>query len=109
MEFARRFLDFGADSKQAEILLSTSKRGILNCSRQWGKSTVAAVKAVHRAYTQPDSAGAGGGAGGAAERGVVDEGPRRLRRAGRAAARGWEQRDIARVSERVADCGAAGE
>ena len=26
--------------------------GILNCSRQWGKSTVTAVKAVHRAYCE---------------------------------------------------------
>ena len=31
------------------------KRGILNCSRQWGKSTVAAAKAVHRAYSEPGS------------------------------------------------------
>ncbi len=30
---------------------SQAKRGILNCSRQWGKSTVLAVKAVHRAWT----------------------------------------------------------
>ncbi len=31
------------------------KRGILNCSRQWGKSTVAAAKAVHRAYWESGS------------------------------------------------------
>src|SRR5439155_6384357 len=29
-------------------------RGLLNCSRQWGKSTITAAKAVHRAYTAPD-------------------------------------------------------
>ena len=43
------------DEKQLEILRSNAKRGILNCSRQWGKSTVAAAKAVHRAHTQPGS------------------------------------------------------
>ncbi len=26
------------------------QRGLLNCSRQWGKSTVTAIKAVHQAY-----------------------------------------------------------
>jgi hypothetical protein len=38
---------------QASVLGSQAKRGILNCSRQWGKSTVAAAKAVHRAFTRP--------------------------------------------------------
>ena len=33
------------------MLDSAAKRGILNCTRQWGKSTVLAVKAVHRAWT----------------------------------------------------------
>src|ERR1019366_4826250 len=32
-----------------------AKRGILNCTRQWGKSTVSAVKAVHRAWTERGS------------------------------------------------------
>ena len=54
-EFARTCLGFVPDEKQAEVLLSTSKRGILNCSRQWGKSTVTAAKAVHRAFTRPGS------------------------------------------------------
>jgi hypothetical protein len=54
-EFARVRLGFQADDKQAEVLRSTSKRGILNCSRQWGKSTVAGIKAVHRAFTVPKS------------------------------------------------------
>ena len=53
--FARTRLGFAPDEKQAEILLSPAKRGILNCSRQWGKSTVIAAKAVHRAYTRPGS------------------------------------------------------
>ena len=37
------------------LLESGSKRGILLCSRQWGKSTVSAILAVHRAYTQAES------------------------------------------------------
>ena len=52
--FARR-LGFEPDRQQAEVLRSEAKRGILNCSRQWGKSTVSAVKAVHRAWTRPGS------------------------------------------------------
>ena len=51
--FARTQLGFLPDAKQMEVLQSNAKRGILNCSRQWGKSTVTAAKAVHRAYTRP--------------------------------------------------------
>jgi hypothetical protein len=51
--FARARLGFVGDAKQLEVLQSQAKRGILNCSRQWGKSTVTAAKAVHRAYTRP--------------------------------------------------------
>jgi len=42
--FARTRLLFEPDDKQMEVLQSTAKRGILNCSRQWGKSTVTAAK-----------------------------------------------------------------
>ena len=55
VEFARTRLGFLPDEKQVEVLQSTAKRGILNCSRLWGKSTVSAAKAVHRAYTRPGS------------------------------------------------------
>jgi hypothetical protein len=55
VEFARVRLGFEADAKQAVVLRSEAKRGILNCSRQWGKSTVAAAKAVYRTYTRPKS------------------------------------------------------
>ena len=50
-EFARHKLAFEPDARQAAVLDSTAKRGMLNCTRQWGKSTVLAVKAVHRAWT----------------------------------------------------------
>ncbi len=52
--FARERLGFEADEKQALVLLG-GRRGIVNCARQWGKSTVAAAKAVHRAYTMAGS------------------------------------------------------
>jgi hypothetical protein len=48
-DWARTELDFDADAKQAEALRSGSKRVVLNCTRQWGKSTVTAAKALHTA------------------------------------------------------------
>jgi hypothetical protein len=51
--FAQMRLGFMPDARQMEILRSNTKRMIINCSRQWGKTTVAAAKAVHRAYTRP--------------------------------------------------------
>ena len=54
VEFARR-LGFEPDQRQVELLRGGIKRGIVNCSRQWGKSTIAAVLAVHRAHTRPGS------------------------------------------------------
>ena len=55
LEFAVHTLGFVPDAKQRLVLESSAKRGILNCSRQWGKSSVAAVKAVHRAVTEPEA------------------------------------------------------
>ena len=55
VEFARTRLGFQPDERQAEVLRSKAKRGILNCSRQWGKSTVTAAKALHRVLTTPGS------------------------------------------------------
>src|SRR5690348_10619551 len=52
--FAREKLKFNPDEKQMAMLRG-GKRGILNCSRSWGKSTVAAAKAVHRAYSEAGS------------------------------------------------------
>jgi len=53
-DFARARLDFQPDEKQLAVLRG-SRRGIVNCTRQWGESTVTAAKAVHRAHTQPGS------------------------------------------------------
>jgi hypothetical protein len=55
VEWARRALDFEADALQAQILLSEGRRGILNCCRQWGKSTVTAAKAMWHAVNRPES------------------------------------------------------
>ena len=48
--WVRRKLGWVADALQARVLNSVSRRGILNCARQWGKSTVTAAKAVHQAH-----------------------------------------------------------
>ena len=53
--FARERLGFVADAVQERVLRAGVSRGILNCTRQWGKSTVVAVKAVHHAFTRPGS------------------------------------------------------
>ena len=54
VEFTRQRLGFDPNPLQASVLRG-GRRGIVNCTRQWGKSTVAAAKAVHRAFCQPDS------------------------------------------------------
>ena len=53
--FAREVLQFDAEPLQEIALRSWSRRLILNCNRQWGKSTVAAIRAVHRAWYWPGS------------------------------------------------------
>ena len=54
-EWVREKLGFPADALQARVLGTTSKRGLLNCTRQWGKSTITAAKAVHQAWSTADS------------------------------------------------------
>ena len=51
--FAREQLGFECDSWQAAVLRSPGKRLLLNCSRQSGKSTVAAILGLHTALYQP--------------------------------------------------------
>ena len=53
--FAREVLGLKLDAKQKSLLGSNSGRVVLNCCRQWGKSTVTAVKALHCALFQPGS------------------------------------------------------
>jgi hypothetical protein len=55
LEFARKALGFEPDEAQARVLERAWEfRQIgLNCSRQWGKSTIAAVLAVQRMVMEP--------------------------------------------------------
>jgi len=53
VEFVRTRLGFFPDAQQTGVLESTASQGILNCSRQWGKSTVSAAKALYRAFSVP--------------------------------------------------------
>ena len=54
-EWVRTRLDLAVDQLQAQVLRTANKRGILNCSRQWGKSTITAAKAIHQAYNTAES------------------------------------------------------
>ncbi|HEY1495416.1 MAG TPA: terminase family protein [Candidatus Solibacter sp.] len=54
-EWVRGTLGFEADPTQARVLDTRSKRVLLNCTRQWGKSTVTAARAVHEAVTNEGS------------------------------------------------------
>ncbi len=53
--FATEALGLDLDPWQAEVLRSSGKRDLLNCSRQAGKSTTAAVLGLHAALYRPGS------------------------------------------------------
>src|SRR5258705_11904976 len=53
-EWVQRELGFEPDAAQKRVLNTDSRRVLLNCTRQWGKSTTTAAKAVHHAHTQPE-------------------------------------------------------
>src|SRR5262245_1068528 len=55
INWVRDHLDFTPDPRQAEVLASDTNRLILCCTRQWGKSTITALKALHLALSQPGS------------------------------------------------------
>ena len=48
-------LGISPDDLQAEVLNATENRLLLLCTRQWGKSTIAAAKALHHALTTPNA------------------------------------------------------
>ncbi len=54
VEFARQ-LGIEPDPWQTDLLHSTSKRILLNCSRQSGKSTTTAIRTLHTAIYEPGS------------------------------------------------------
>ncbi|MCC6536002.1 MAG: hypothetical protein IT162_00525 [Bryobacterales bacterium] len=53
--FARERLNFQPNPAQLRALDLHVRQGILNCSRQWGKSTTVSVRAVHHAFYTPGS------------------------------------------------------
>ena len=53
--FAREVLEFEPEPLQIDALRSWSRRIIFNCNRQFGKSTVCAIRALHRAWVWPGS------------------------------------------------------
>jgi hypothetical protein len=53
--FAAEALGLELDPWQREVISSTGKRDLLNCSRQAGKSTTAAVLGLHEALYRPGS------------------------------------------------------
>ena len=55
VHFARHSLGFHPDPEQMRALEANTRRGIINCCRQWGKSTTVAVRAVHHAHFTPGS------------------------------------------------------
>ncbi len=52
-QMARDVFGLEPDARQKEVLEARSRRFILNCSRQWGKSTLGSLKAAHRALFHP--------------------------------------------------------
>jgi hypothetical protein len=53
--FAAEALGLELDPWQRDVIASTGKRDLLNCSRQAGKSTTAAVLGLHEALYRPGS------------------------------------------------------
>ena len=56
--WVRQRLGLVTDAAQARVLRAGGRRVILNCCRQWGKSTVTAAKAVEQAFLEPPGSGA---------------------------------------------------
>lgn len=55
VQFATGQLGLRPDPNQQWLLTGAHHRLIANCSRQWGKTTITAAKALHTALTRPDS------------------------------------------------------
>ena len=53
--WAQTLLGFTPDNVQSEILRSSAARLMLCCTRQFGKSTITAIKALHHAWTHPEA------------------------------------------------------
>ena len=51
--FARELLGFMPDPNQATLLGAAQQYVMVNCHRQWGNTTMTAMRAVHRAVSKP--------------------------------------------------------
>ena len=51
--FARELRDFDPNVNQAKLLSTKAQYVMVNCHRQWGKTTMTAMRAAHRAVTMP--------------------------------------------------------
>jgi hypothetical protein len=54
VQFVTRQLGIQPDPNQQWLLTGPHHRLIVNCSRQWGKSTITAAKVLHTALTRPE-------------------------------------------------------
>ena len=108
VDFARRRLGLEADEHQSAILRSTAKRGILNCTRQWGKTTVSVAKAVHRVFTVPKSLVVVASPGARQSGEWMQKAGEMLERLEHSEARRWVQQNFAAAAERIENCGTAG-
>ncbi len=54
--FARQLLDFEPDANQAKLLSAKAQYVMVNCHRQWGKTNLTAMRAVHWAMSKPVTA-----------------------------------------------------
>src|SRR5437762_14278672 len=54
-KWAETALGFKPDAKQTAVLDHDAHRLILCCARQWGKTTIIGIKALHTAIFQPGS------------------------------------------------------
>ena len=55
ISFARDRLAFHPGPDQIPALDAAVRRGLLNCCRQWGKSTAVSIRAVHQAFHHENS------------------------------------------------------
>ena len=55
VEFARRKVGFDPDAQQEVLLRTDDRRVLLNCSRQWGKTSIGAMRAAWEMVRRPGS------------------------------------------------------
>ena len=53
LDLARQLLPFPLDQTQTDLLTTNSPYVLLNCHRQWGKTTLTALRALHQAISRP--------------------------------------------------------